>query len=173
MAGVIQNQETVQGTVETLVFAPLRQPDLLPTVLPLIVGALVIELYFGKYTSEELGWNTSVGNAVIWATTGINLLLTTEMTQQESYVAYGLISLGGIIGYMDFFHKWPDTVAFVVSSSGIVYALAYVAAIMIKTPLSVTNVTLKGSLAFLIGINVIFKIMQSMETSRETGFNYS
>ena len=164
---MITNNLTVEETLETIVFAPIRQPELLPTVLPLVVGALVIEMYFGKYTTEELGWNTSVGNAVIWATTGITLLMTTEMTQQEKFAAYGLIGVGGFIGYLDFYHKWSDTIAFVVSSSGIVYTLAYVAVILIKTSLPVNMTTAKAAGIFIVAVNIGFKIMQGMETPRD------
>jgi hypothetical protein len=166
--------ETIRSTVETFVFTPFRQPEILPTVLPIVLGAIVIELYFGKYSREELGWNTSVGNAVIWATTGITLLMTTSMTQQEKYAAYALVGIGGLVGYMDFFHKWPDTIAFVVSSSGIVYTLAYIAVIMIKTSMPINQTTMKGAAAFFIGINVVFKIIQAMEVSRDArGVNFN
>jgi hypothetical protein len=168
MVGPIYNQETVRSVIETFIYTPLEQPELLPTVLPLVFGAVVIELYFGKYTQEELGWNTSVGNAVIWATTGITLLMTTSMTQQERYAAYGLIAVGAFVGYMDFNHKWSDSVAFIVSSSGIVYTLAYIAVIMIKTSMPVNATTMKGAAIFLVGVNVVFKVIQSMETSRDT-----
>jgi hypothetical protein len=165
---------TVEEAIKTFIFTPMRQPELLPTVLPLVLGAVVIELYFGKYTQEELGWNTSVGNAVIWATTGVTLLMTTEMTQNERFAAYGLIAVGGFIGYMDFYHKWSDTVAFVVSSSGIVYTLAYISVIMIKTSMPVNQTTVKAAAVFLVGVNVVFKVVQSLETSRDqTGVDFN
>lgn len=171
---LIANQETIRGTIETLVYTPFKQPEILPTVLPLVLGAIVIELYFGKYTKEELGWNTSVGNAVIWATTGITLLMTTQMTQQEKSAAYILIGIGALVGYMDFFHKWPDTVAFIVSSSGIVYTLAYIAVILIKTSTPINSTTMKAAAIFFIGVNVFFKVIQSLETPRDRyGLNFN
>ncbi|MCJ7429449.1 MAG: hypothetical protein MUP66_03600, partial [Candidatus Nanohaloarchaeota archaeon QJJ-5] len=53
-----------------IVFFPFEYPDLLPSLTPIIVGMLVLELYFGRYTHEELGWNTAVGNATMLVTTG-------------------------------------------------------------------------------------------------------
>lgn len=171
---LIENQETIRSIFEQFITTPIEQPEILPTVLPLIMGAVIIELYFGKYEREELGWNTSVGNAVIWATTGITLLLTTEMAQQEKFAAYSLIGIGGLVGYMDFYHKWPETVAFIVSSSGIVYTLAYIAVIMIKTSMAINPVTMKAAALFFIAVNIGFKIIQGMETPRDNysiGFN--
>jgi hypothetical protein len=166
---LLENQETIRSIFEQFLVTPINQPEILPTVLPLIVGAVIIELYFGKYTREELGWNTSVGNAVIWATTGITLLMTTEMNQQEKFAAYALIGIGGLVGYMDFYHKWPETVAFIISSSGIVYTLAYIAIIMIKTSMTFNPVTMKAAAIFFVAVNIGFKIMQGMESSRSSG----
>jgi hypothetical protein len=166
---MLMNDQTVRGTIETLVLTPFRQPEILPTVLPLIFGALIIELYFGKYETEELGWNSSVANAVIWTTTGITLLLTTSMTQQERFAAYILIGIGALVGYMNFYHKWPDTVAFIVSSSGLVYTLAYISVIVIKTSTPINRVTLEAAAIFFIAVNVLFKLIQGFETPRDRG----
>jgi hypothetical protein len=170
---MLMNDQTVRGTLEALIFTPLRQPDIIPTVLPLILGALIIELYFGKYEKEELGWNSSVANAVIWATTGLTLLATTQMTSQERLAAYALIGVGGFVGYMDFYHKWPETVAFVVSSSGIVYTLAYIAVIMIKTSTPINQVTLEAAAIFFVAVNIGFKLLQGFETPRDTGLRFN
>ena len=161
------NDYTVREAVETFVFAPARQPELLPTVLPLIIGVFVIELYFGKHENEELGWNTAVGNSISWMSTGIILLITTETSPQERYATYGIIGAGAFLGYLDFYHKLSDTVAFIVSSSGIVYTLAYISVIMIKTSMPVNTTTLKAAAIFTVAVNIGFKIIQSMETSQD------
>jgi len=161
---MILGDYTVRTALENFVFAPMRNPELLPTVLPLIIGVTVIELYFGKYQKEDLGWNTAVGNSVSWMSTGIILLITTETTQQEKYATYGIIGIGALLGYLDFYHKLSDTVAFIVSSSGVVYTLAYVSVIMIKTSMPVNQTTLKAAAIFTIAVNIGFKIIQSFET---------
>lgn len=170
---MLMKDQTVRGTLEILIFTPLRQPDVIPNVLPLILGALIIELYFGKYETESLGWNSSVANAVIWATTGLTLLVTTQMTQQERLAAYALIGVGSFVGYMDFYHKWPETVAFIISSSGIVYSLAYIAVILIKTSTTVNQVTLEASAIFFVAVNIGFKLLQGFETSRDRNLSFN
>ncbi|QGA80557.1 hypothetical protein [Candidatus Nanohalobium constans] len=160
--------QTVQEVLKSFILTPIKQPDILPTVLPLILGGLVIELYFGKHTREDLGWNTSVGNAIIWVTTGVTLLMTTpSLSRMEEYAAYSLIGTGIFIGYMDFYHKWSETVAFVVSSSGVVYTLAYIGVILIKTSTPINEVTLKASGIFFVAAMVGFKLLQSMETPQD------
>lgn len=163
----ITSGPSFQLVLEELFLAPVRHTELLPSLLPIILGALVIELYFGKYTNEQLGWNTSVGNAVIWMTTGANLLINSSLEPIEQKAAFFLIGVGGIVGYMDFFHKWSEGVAFIISSSGIVYSLAYVTVVIVQTDIPINSTSLKAAGAFIIGINFLFKIIQSIETSRD------
>lgn len=143
--------------------APVNHPELLPSLLPLILGALVIELYFGKHTREELGWNTSVGNAVIWVTTALSLMITTNLSPGERIATYTLLGAGGFVAYMDFFHEWSSQLAFRISSSAIVYTLAYVLVVMVRTPIPVNDISLKAAAAFVIAANIGFKVLQALE----------
>src|SRR3989344_25778 len=54
--------------------APLIMKDMLFILLPLLVVLLIIELYFGRYKYEKLGWNTAVGNSLALFFVGMNLL---------------------------------------------------------------------------------------------------
>ncbi|MFB6192712.1 MAG: hypothetical protein ABEK00_00500 [Candidatus Nanohaloarchaea archaeon] len=160
---------TILYALEKFIYTPVRRPELLPSLLPIILGALVIEMYFGKFTEEELGWNTSVGNAVIWVTTGANLLINSAVGGMERKAAYFLIGVGSLVGYMDFYHKWPDTVAFLISSSGIVYTLAYITVIFVKTDLTINSQTLKAAVLFFVAVQVGFKILQGFEKTEDAG----
>lgn len=160
---------TIPHVLETLVLTPLNRPDLLPSLLPIILGAVVVELYFGKYTSEELGWNTSLGNAVIWVATGGTLLLNGAMETIESYAAYFLIAAGGLVGYLNFFHKWSSEMAFFFSSHGLVYSIAYITVVYVRRDIPINSTSLKAAAVFIIGVNIVFKFLQQMETSRDRG----
>lgn len=162
--GIISNEQTVRTALETMVTAPMNNPELLPTLLPIIFGGVVIELYFGKFSKESLGWNTSVGNAIIWVTTALTLLMTTQLTSGERMAAYALLFVGIFVSYMDFFHKWPETIAFIVSSSGIIYTAAYIIVILIKTDIPLNPATLKASGIFFLAIMSFFKLVQLLET---------
>lgn len=164
---------TVQSRLVDIALAPVRQPELLPSVLPLVLGAVVIELYFGKHENESLGWNTSVGNAVLWIATGANLLLTGVIdTATERYAAYFLLAVGGFIGYMNFYHKWSPSLAFRASSAEVVYPLAYVTVVVVKTGLPVDMTVLKASAAFIAGTVLVFKAVRMFEppASQDIGF---
>lgn len=168
---IIANEETVYTVLETMVMAPFRNPELLPTLLPIIFGGIVIELYFGKFSHESLGWNTSVGNAIIWVTTALTLMMTTELSQGEQLATYGLLFMGAFVAYMNFFHKWPDTIAFIVSSSGLIYTAAYIIVILIKTEVPVNNTTMKASGIFFVAVMAVFKVVQFLETPADDGFS--
>lgn len=150
--------------VREFFLSPLNHPEIMPTVLPLIIGAVGIELYFGKHPDEKLGWNSSVGNAIIWTATGFSLLITGQPTGAERKAVYSLILLGGFVGYMNFNHRWPASVAYLVSSAGIVYSLAYILVVIVRTDMAVNGTTLKAAAVFLVAVNMGFKLLQGFET---------
>ena len=162
--GYYGGSEAIKEMLIQFFEAPIEHPEILPSILPIVGGLIVIELYFGKHKEESLGWNSSVGNAVIWATTGINLYLTESMTKPELYSTYILIGLGLFIGYKNFFHTWSKSVAFVISSAGIIYTLAYILVVMVKTDLVPDEPTLKAAALFFVITNLGFKFIQGFET---------
>lgn len=158
-------QEDVFQTAIQIILGPVHQPDLIPTLMPIILGGIVLELYFGRYEHEELGWNSSVSNAVIWISTGLTLLLTSELVNVlEKTVTYFLIGLGLFIGYMNFFHKWSANIAYTASASGLVYSLAYVSVVMIKSGMPVNSITIQGAVLALSMIAIVFQVIKSFET---------
>ena len=168
----LTNSETVLSVFEQIVIAPLNHPEIVPQVAPLAIGAVVLELYFGKHTSEELGWNTSVGNAVLWISTGVTLLLSSGMTPRERIATYSLIGVGGLVAYMNFYHRWSENIAFRISSSGIVYTLAYLLVVAVKTDLPLNSTGLKASGLFMAAALTVFAVMRDFEYSKpETSLN--
>lgn len=165
----LTSSATVENYFRELVFAPVNHPELIPNLLPIIFGAIVIELYFGKHTQEELGWNTSVGNAVIWITTAVSLLMTTSLSQAEEIATYGLLGGGIFVGYMNFFHKWSSGLAFRISSSAVVYTLAYVLVVMANTSVPINETSLKAAGVFILAANAGFKVLQMMERPSNDG----
>lgn len=169
---IIEDASLLQARLLDFATAPLNNPGILPDILPLVIGAVVIELYFGKHQNETLGWNTSVGNAILWVATGTNLLLTGVIkTATERYAAYFLVAAGAFVGYMDFYHKWSPGMAFRVSSADVIYPLAYVTVVLVKTDMAVNRVSLQAAAAFIVGSVVAFRILRLFETpARDFGF---
>lgn len=161
----------IKAKVLEFIYAPMNNPELMSTAMPLILGGVIMELYFGKHKKESLGWNTSVGNAVIWSATGISLLMANNLSQPELYAVYALIAVGGFVTFMDFFHIWPSSVAFIISSSAVVYTIAYTLLLVIKTQSVINRNTLIAAGIFFVGVNVFFKFVQSLETNEDRGFS--
>ena len=55
-----------------LVQAPFSHPDMLWMALPLLVSTLFMQIYFGRYKSEKLSWNTAFSNSLILIFVGID-----------------------------------------------------------------------------------------------------
>lgn len=161
-------QEEVIETTLSILIAPVQYSNIVPTVLPLILGGLIVELYLGKYKSEDLGWNTAVGNAVVWFATGISLLATENLEGLEVQATFFLILLGLFVGFMDFFHIWPKRIAFLVSSSGLVYTIAYTIVVMIKTSIEVNTATLLGAGIFIAATQAAFIFIKFIEQPRDS-----
>lgn len=160
-------QEEVFSTAISIFVAPVQHSSIVPTVLPLILGGLIVELYLGKYKREDLGWNTAVGNAVVWFATGVSLLVTESLEGLEVQATFFLILLGLFVGFMDFFHVWPARIAFLVSSSGLVYTIAYAIVVMIKTGMEVNTATLLGAGIFIAVIQAAFLFLKFIEQPRD------
>lgn len=164
MAGYAFQTATIQERLIQLAEAPLNNPEIIPGVMPLILGALILELYFGKHKNEKLGWNTAVGNSIVWLSTGISLHMTeTIETTQELYATYFIMGLGLFTGYLNFFHKWKSDLAFLASSTTIVYSIAYVTTVVIKTEIPPDELTMQAGLALIIIIEIIFKFFRLFE----------
>lgn len=154
-----------------IILFPIEYPDLLPSLIPILVGFLVLELYFGRYTREELGWNTAVGNATMLVTTGLVLLLELDLASQigssEARVAFLIIMTGLVILTFDFYHIWPKTIAFSVSSAFMMYVLAYYA---IFLGYSDTPITQETGVALALWFGILFgtfHIIKNLEVSAD------
>lgn len=159
---------SLQERILDIIYAPLNNPEIVPTILPLVLGAIVLELYFGKHKGEQLGWNSSVANSVIWISTGLSLHITEVIeTTQELYATYFIIVLGIFTSYMNFFHKWRPNVAFFASSVTIVYAIAYLTTVVVKTEIPADDLTLQAGVIIIIGSEIIFKMIKSLETPKK------
>lgn len=164
---------TVLVRMLDIISFPFEYPDILPSLAPIIVGMIVLELYFGRYTHEELGWNTAVGNATMLVTTGIVLLLeldlATEIGSSEARVAFLIIMTGLVILTFDFYHIWPKTLAFNMSSAFVMYLLAYYAIFLGYSDTPITQETGAALVIFFLLLLGIFEWVKGMEVSADVG----
>lgn len=116
----------------------LKQPalnkEMLWILLPSIVALFLMELYFGRYTKEKLGWNSAVSNSLVLFFVGMNLaswLYAHEMlagvTQIDislvnvaiikTFIAIFILVESALLLVLNFFHLVIKKFAFGISST--------------------------------------------------------
>lgn len=130
-----------------IVEAPIRVPDMLWMLLPLIATLLLMEFYFGRYKEEELGWNTAFGNTLVLAFVAIDLFRQiyepSGMTILQFIVSSGdikiilplwIMGLALLLIFIDFFHFIPKKIAYILSSPTYVNIIGLLGIVVIYTP---------------------------------------
>lgn len=148
---------------------PLDNPSLIPSIIPVIVGFLVLELYFGRYTQEELGWNTAVGNATMLVTTSLTLIyeerLLFDISSSGSIIAFTILGVGILILTLNFYHIWPKQLAFNVSSAFVIYVLVYLTMALTYSDIVLDSHTIAAAGLFFAALAILFRLIQYFETS--------
>jgi len=159
-----------------LIRAPLDHSDLLWITLPLIITLILMELYFGRYRDEELGWNTAVGNSLILVFVSMDLfrflwnstpeptiikVIWLNFTKSLLIFFLGLGSLWLLIA--DFFHFIPKKVAFFLSSSLTIKLIAYITIVIVYTDIPIDLATFFASIMLFLLLLGIFRVIQFFE----------
>ncbi|MDY6769585.1 MAG: hypothetical protein SVU88_01295 [Candidatus Nanohaloarchaea archaeon] len=160
---------TVLARFQALLLFPAEHPDFLPSLIPIFLGLVVIELYFGRYEREPLGWNSAVSNAVLLIATALTLIIRLNLLQAASgpryIVAYSILVLGTVILLLNFYHVWPASIAFSVSSGFVVYTLVYIAIAWVYEELPLDADTTAAAVLVFTGFWVFFTALQHLERS--------
>ncbi len=124
---------------------PVDQPQYVPSLLPIFLGFVTIQFYFGRWWHEELGWNSAVSNSVLLVATGLSLLLELGVLPgfggARAAVATGIVVFGLTVLLLNYYHLWPAEIAFNVSSGFVSYTLAYIAITVAYTGSPVDDTT--------------------------------
>lgn len=161
--------EAVLARMNDMVTAPLKDVEMLWSVIPLVVSFVVIQLYFGRYKEEELGWNTAVSNSLVWVFVGTNLLRHVYNTggfsldESRTLIAMSVMGLGFLILFLNFNHLWPESLAFTLSSSLIINYHAFITILFVHTKIALDIVTVLAAAGLFIVITVIDLIVQKIE----------
>ena len=100
---------------------------------PVFIFWVVLEIYFGKHKSEELGWNTALGNGISlsWITLNLMKFLFENnlkmFTWPKFLLTFLIMIYGFFIAYIAFTHKFSDKTTFLLASPSPIYYLASIA----------------------------------------------
>lgn len=149
--------------------APFEIKEMLFILLPLLVILIVIELYFGKYRYEKMGWNTAVGNSLVLFFVGMNLLNFLYgqglflQEQPKTTLAFIVVVESLFLLFINFFHIFPQEITFGISSPLILNFFGAASIIMVYSSLPFDYFTLAAFLVIFIGLFLLIRFLQSME----------
>lgn len=130
-----------------LALAPLHHREMLWVALPLLAMIASMELYFGIYADEELGWNSATANSLFLVL--ISLDLARKLFSQVPFslegvrmemglfaIALALLALGLVLFILNFKHVLPKRLAFSLTATLPVNIFAYFAVAVVYSNLS-------------------------------------
>jgi len=159
---------------------PIINKNMLWILLPLLIALFLMELYFGHYKEEELGWNSAVSNSIVLFFVGMNLCaylfsknmlvgLTSvapevlEVASQKTFIAFIIILESIFLLLLNFFHLVSKKFAFGISSALIMNFVGVIAIILVYSDISI-DLSLIPAILFLFIVAVLFFwILQSLE----------
>ena len=154
-----------------IVSTPFTYPKALWLVVPLIVILFFIEIYFGRWRNERLGWSSAFTNWITLLFVGMQLLreLFTkygglEFVPIEVVYKFLLVSLIFLVSIsfmiILFLHAVPKTVSFLVSSPLTIYTFAFIMIALIYSDIPLDLQTLIASFLIYLMIIIIFKLIK-------------
>ncbi len=155
-----------------LLGAPFVNPNVLWFALPLIISIIIIELYFGRYKKESLGWNTAVMNSLVLVFTALDLFQYAFGLQKGFFatlistaflVSLFVLFLGVGIFLLDFFHKLPRNIAFKVSAHLPINLIAYTALVVVYNDVPIDLMTMLALILTIIVFALIFFFIRLLE----------
>jgi len=106
-----------------LLLLPSANKEVIWIILPLILAVLFMELYFGRYKLEDIGWNTAFNNSLILIFVSVNLvkhLYDMDILlslHPKTVLTIALIIIGIFMSLFNYFHILPKKFAFLFSST--------------------------------------------------------
>jgi len=187
--GILQDQlNDFWGSLFTrlgdVALAPINHVEMLWIITPMIITLVMMELYFGRYKKEELGWNSAVANSLVLVFVSVDLLrrvygddgfldfLTTDLFSSvdvpiKTVIAIAILFYGVLLLFFNFFHIFPKKFAFFISSSLPVNFIAYMAIVLIYAELPIFEqdgyLTLIASFIFFMLLAFFFTVIQMIE----------
>jgi len=144
--------------------SPFHFTDMLWILIPLLFTLFLMELYFGRYKFEELGWNTAFSNTLVLIFVSLDLL---RYLYNNGELIFGLktilvgsvIFLGVILTFFNFFHILPKELGFTISSKFPMNFLALCSLLIIYSRVPLDFATAGGVIILMIVTYSIIKLL--------------
>ncbi len=155
-----------------IISKPAVHKSLLWVIAPLLITLILIQLYFGRYKNEELGWNTAFGNSIslLWVTTTLFRFIyeknngsfsTSIVSNNEEAILILILALWAITSiFLQFYHVLPRKIDFLIYSSIPVYVTSILFVILIIGDVALDLVTLFSSILILLVFSAVFALIR-------------
>lgn len=163
-------QRTIDITKQPFIFQ-----DMLWILLPLLTTLVLMQVYFGRYKKEELGWNSAVANSLVLFFVSFNLLsylhrnemlilisTPTDMNLAiiKSFIAIIILLESLLLLFLNFFHVIRGKIAFEISSPLILNYIGIISIIVIYSNIGLGWITLVAAIILFIMLVIFFKIVK-------------
>jgi hypothetical protein len=143
------------------------KPFLLWQIAPLIILWIILEVYFGRYHKEKLGWNTALGNGISMMWIVLSALQFAFSNQEKFKVSWSLfVSLFLIGGYsifiiaISFKHSFKSKWVYLFASPTPVYYFSIIS-LMIAHQVIILSLISIAAIGFMfLFMMIIFYIMR-------------
>ncbi len=158
-----------------LVASPLENEALLWAAAPLFIATLFMTLYFGKYSKEELGWNTAFGNTMVFLFVSMNLIHYMYFSDGVgswdnvfgrtfyTTITFGLAGAAFLLMLITYYHLLPKKVAFFLFSAPPVNVSVYVLMTIVHAGVPADSITVGAGILLFIIIFAVVTIIQILE----------
>ena len=151
-----------------LLLAPSQHTEMLWLAIPLVLTLFLTELYFSRYKSEELGWNSAYGNAMVLLFVSLDIfryLYNSNLLQTLTVklaLAFAVAIMAILLTLINFLHVIPERMAYGLSSKLPMNFLAYISLILIYSDIPIDVVTIISSAAILVIISLTLILFRSL-----------
>ena len=166
--------------VREIIKAPATNINMIWIVTPLLITLLVMTFYFGRYITEELGWNTAVGNSLVLLYTSMDLLRyifngvgvvggfaafdNFALDPLKTIIAIAVGCFGLFLMFSNFIHALPKKLAFFVSSPLPINLTAYLAIAITYTNIAFDYITIIAAIFIFICLYIIITFIKMVES---------
>ncbi len=174
MNGLMDILQAVIIRFVELLQAPLTDPRMLWSAIPLFIATIFMTLYFGKYQQEQLGWNTAFGNTMVFLFVSLNIIQYLyyadgtvgswdNVLNSGFYltITVGLLGASVILMLITYYHLLPKGIAFFLFSAAPVNVSVYVLMTIVYTGVPADRITLAAAIIL---FAVIFAFLRSLQT---------
>ncbi|MFH2028451.1 MAG: hypothetical protein ABIJ08_04895 [Nanoarchaeota archaeon] len=159
-----------------ILLVPYFNTEVLWSIAPLFFALVMIQMYFGKYKTELLGWNTAFGNTIslMWVTAILTkylhdtygLINAWDTLNLRGYfiLIFGLGLLTLVLAILDFNHAIPKKWAFILSSALPTNGLAYFILAIVLGNIPIDWITLEASIIIFIFLVIVFHLYKKIIT---------